>query len=234
MTWTWNWERVVEYYEQLGTRTDKALLASAMLQLIIQLRSDPDFENLQPRMLHDWLILYVNEVPKNLPSYLLSGFVPALSFYWTEPNHFRMSLGVHEALIVPADKTLEAAKYQLERIRDLLPALSLTDNEMEKWKEAYSRSGRESILFRFSRMPREWIQTYLDHDLGSYIIGIRKADSQLRDVIKKETISIDEVDQLLKRIECLDVYLEDVLDVAVEVEERFRSEEFLRKMSETE
>lgn len=225
-----SWEEIAALYETSQERESSADFGDGMLKLVEQLRSEPEFADLQPMMLHgQGLALGIKEVPENLPPG--GGFAPSVDFYWTKPDHYRISIGFHETLIVPTDKALEAAKHQLKRLRKLLPSLTLSDEELETWKEHYYRNRtRESISFRYSRLPREWLLTNMQLDLSNYRPKMRIGLSQLRENVKKETVDKELIMKVVEELEVFERYLMAMLEVATEVEETQRSEEFLRRL----
>lgn len=223
------WDNVIEIYEKWSNeQSTEAEFASGMIRIVNQLRSDVELSELRINLVKNLLCLGLETIPDNVPP----GFPTGISVYWIPTDHYKISIGLHDALIIPANKALQVIKMQLGRVRKLVGELNLSDEELNIWKAHYYQRGtRESVEFLYAQQPYDWLLTNLYLDISTHSNNLLRVVNKYEHNLQLGQISEVEARKNLETdIRNIRQYILDALEVAEELDVKQRSEEFLRML----
>jgi hypothetical protein len=220
------WNEVISFYEKrVEESSSRSLFALGMLQISKQIQADTSLPPIKLNLQKNMLILIPEDLPDNLPP----GFPATVGIYWTEPDHYRISIGLYEAMIVPAEKANFTIKYQSERVRNLLTELNLSGAEVQEWTERYRRKLKDDIEYLYSKQPKEWIITNLLLDIPYHVRQLLRITGEIERAVKSGDMSEEKAQKAYK--EALEVYrnVVDILYIAHDIETEHRSKVFLKE-----
>ena len=222
----WTLDSAIEYYAKFGQDHSNYSEASAgMIRIIEQIKITDDLPENYPIIIKFGLFLGLVDIPENIPGWFNKG----IAIGWTEPNHYVISLGFHERLVVPEEKAIETVKYQLWKAQKIVSSLNLSTEDEKEWEAQYRRKNFEDIEFLYSQQPHDWLLSNVSLDIQNLLSTLTQRVSNIQ--YKFAQNQLDEPTAKILFDEIIDIRrtIQNILIVAEDLESKHQTDVYLQQ-----
>jgi hypothetical protein len=222
----WTLDSAIEYYAKFGQDHSNYSESSAgMIRILEQIKTANDLPAIYPIIIKLGLFLGLVDIPENIPGWFNKG----IAILWTEPNHYVISLGFHERLVVPEEKAIETVKHQLWKAHKIVNAVQLTTEEVQEWEARYRSKDKEDIELLYSSQPHEWLLTNVSLDIGNCLNALTMRVSNLYHQFTNNQLDEAKAKALFDEIMDIRDSIQKILAVSEDLESKHQTDVYLQQ-----